>query len=170
MDTYSSEENRKQYSLYRDAFDYEILKNIPELSGSIIEIGCGDGRFIKKLSKHFPDLSITGLDYSTDGIDICKKEIKGNFIASDVMQFEGQFDYVLCFQTLEHFENPDEVVTKMLTLGKRLIISVPNKDYDRCQDHLQFWTVEEFEQYMNQFIYGHAILIDGDQNILFISR
>ena len=169
MDTYSDPQSLKDYERGRDDFDYDILKeiSIPDNS-SIIEIGCGNGRFLRKLHALNPTIKITGLDSSRTGIDSCTD---GIFICTDVRGYvsEIKYDYVLCFQTLEHFPDPDTIVTKLLELGDKLIISVPNKYLDTCDTHLQHWNVDEFNTFMNKHIAGKSKIFNNEFNIIFIS-
>jgi len=171
-DTYSDQASRDSYNIGRNEFDSAILEHVKIPNNStVLEVGCGDGRFIRNLTKVNNTLKITGLDASDAGIYCCK-DIGCDLICCDILSYSvtDKYDYVLCFQTLEHFSNPDEVVEKLKSLGKNIIISVPNKELDKCTEHLQFWDVTEFEKYMNTYINGKAILIDSNQNILFISE
>lgn len=172
LDTYSDKRSRDSYNIGRNEFDSAILEHVKLSDNStVLEVGCGDGRFIRNLIKTNHTLIITGLDASAAGINCCK-DIGCDLICSDILNYDPnkKYDYVLCFQTLEHFSSPDEVIEKLKSLGKNIIVSVPNKEMDKCTDHIQFWDVSEFELYMNTYINGKAILIDSNQNILFISE
>ena len=52
--------------------------------------------------------------------------IEGN-AEYDLKQFpENSFDYVVLGQTLQAFINPEKVITELLRVGKKAIVTIPN--------------------------------------------
>lgn len=80
---------------------------------NIIDIGCGTGRLLKKISDRFPHLEIYGLDLSNDSLNEAKLKIpKGKFIKFDLANDDintlelGVFDRVLSVQVIQHLSKP----------------------------------------------------------------
>ncbi len=66
---------------------------------SVLDVGCGDGAFLRYLEERSPDLKLTGIDYhfnrSTKGI----KYYQGDIFDID---FDGPFDTVVNLAVIEH--------------------------------------------------------------------
>jgi 2-polyprenyl-3-methyl-5-hydroxy-6-metoxy-1,4-benzoquinol methylase len=169
-DTYS---NPTKYEIGRDDFDNEILSHtVFEPNKTVFEVGCGNGRFLKKLITMYPSLELCGLDTSQNGIDVCSMKLSGEFICDDILRYDPilQYDYVMCFNTLEHFTNPEDVLSKIVELTKpngTVYLTIPNIDTDTCKDHVQWWSVESFSEFVSDYFDVKSCeLIDNDQNIL----
>jgi SAM-dependent methyltransferase len=168
VDTYS---DPSVYETGRHEFDDEILTMPFQPGNTLIEIGCGNGRFLKKLQAKYPTLKISGLDSSQTGIDACRQVLDGNFICGDITRYEisDKYDYVLCFNTLEHFRNPNLVMRKLKELchnASILYLTVPNADLDLCDDHMCFWNQEQFKAFaFNYFPRLHCFPFDQNQNL-----
>ncbi len=93
----------------------------------MLDYGCGDGTFLKKVSDIFPNA--TGTDIVQDQVEDCRQRIPGHsFIHID--ELSGKFDVVMCMEVLEHC--PSDIVEMTLTRLSSLIkpdgivvISVP---------------------------------------------
>lgn len=159
------------YEVGRHEFDNAILQNI-EVKGSIMEVGCGNGRFLDKLQMTNPKVKIAGLDSSEAGIAVCRQRVQGEFVCADIQTYatDARYDFVMCFNTIEHFLNPYLVIANMIRMLKpkgRLILTVPNADMDRCQDHRWFWNHRELSMLMGQYFNFFTVqMIDGKQNLL----
>jgi len=102
----------------------ETIKHI-ENKGNILEIGAGEGNFLKKGITERPNASWHGVDISTPNETIFKS------IEELTKQVPIKFDVVCLFQTLEHLSDPLKSLTQMCDLlksGGKLIISVPNNN------------------------------------------
>jgi len=100
---------------------------IPPGVTTVLEVGCGDGRIIRRLPKH---LRATGIDYSHSSVS--KLPGRGLCASLEDLPFpDRSFDLVLCCEVLEHL--PDEMFRRGLhELGriarKYILISVPYKE------------------------------------------
>lgn len=97
------------------------------IPGSVLDIGCGSGRFIDFLSK---DRDYTGLDIShlaIKGAEERHPDLK--FSVKDIVTWEpeGFYDNVFCWTTLEHIppEHIETVANKISALGQNIIIGEP---------------------------------------------
>lgn len=87
---------------------------------SLLDVGCGNGDFMRKLPSNI----------NTIGIDI-KKTSQLNIINDDFLKhkFYQKFDTITFWHSLEHFSNPQKVIKKarsILNKKGRIIISIPN--------------------------------------------
>lgn len=99
----------------------------------VIEIGCEAGYLLKHL---LVAKEVVGLDIARNALEDAKRDIKSDKVkficadASNIPYQDSYFDKVICSQTLEHLNNPDEVVKEMLRVikpGGTVVISVPNE-------------------------------------------
>lgn len=103
----------------------------------ILEIGCANSVWPIYFNQYFSALA-DGLDYSEVG---CKKSrdlfsyhgIEGNVFCEDLfdpsVELVGQYDYVVSFGVVEHFENTGnclDACSKLLKPGGILITLIPN--------------------------------------------
>ena len=132
----------KDYRNYTEYKEIEDLKRLDFIVDSIrshdkpirkiLEVGCGNGNIC---------LALASLGYSVVGMDIDEESIHNaklknkfdnlNFEVRDAKNVptENDFDVVICSETLEHLDFPEEMVQKcsqILDLGGLLISTVPN--------------------------------------------
>ena len=76
--------------------------------GSILDAGCGDGRFLGQVARLRSDYSLFGADYSGRAIEFARLFVpQAHFSVSDLskLQYEpNSFDAVFLIETLEHIE------------------------------------------------------------------
>ena len=99
------------------------------LSGSVLDLGAGDGVFLEMLGESFEDK--IGLDISEEA---SKKAHTKNLkvevfdFASAPLPFDdGRFDTVVMLDVLEHLYSPQNLMAESVRVSqKHIIISVPN--------------------------------------------
>jgi len=103
---------------------------------SLLDVGCGTGASIIRLA---PDMkSCLGIDINDYHCAEFKKLCKENQVSNcdfQVLNIEqndvpNQFDRLICFEVIEHFEDENKGVSamyKVLKIGGKAAISVPNK-------------------------------------------
>lgn len=129
---------------------------------SLIDIGCGDGRFLREVSNIYslPERSLLGVDYSDRAIALAKAMNPGleydcvNIIDSPV---ERTFDVATMVEVLEHIPPPEveeflNSVAKNLRKDGLLVLTVPHKN-KRLQDkHYQHFTSQTLKKILeNRF-------------------
>ncbi len=88
-----------------------IIETIPTSTKTVLDLGCGNGRFYDFISKKYPNIEYTGLDTNNDLLDEAKKKY-GNEKFSNVDIFSGlnkiysKYDLVTVFGVTHHI--PDE--------------------------------------------------------------
>lgn len=106
---------------------------IPEAAVSILDVGTGNGAFLKYLEDHQPQAPmIVGLEPARIAIEnkVCRSEIYQGSI-TDLPFPEGSFDLVSALEVLEHlrfqdFERALEEVQRVA--GRYILISVPYEE------------------------------------------
>jgi len=94
-----------------------IIKSlVKEKQGRILDFGCGGGHFLDRVSDNWDKY---GVEISVIGREVAKtKGIKVYAHLSSLRNYEGAFDVIVMFATIEHLPNPREVVSQLRRLLK----------------------------------------------------
>lgn len=97
----SDNQNRHPWELSRTAM---VLKQLQKLNihGKVLDIGCGDSYFDRRLLKEHPDIEVYGVD-----IYLEKELHEGNLHALNSLEHlpNVQFDFIIMMDVLEHIED-----------------------------------------------------------------
>ena len=88
---------------------------------SLIDLGCGDGGFVRAVRQELPEVKLTGVDISPRRIKGLKKLFsKYKFYVGDVCDtgIKNKFDFVHSSQVIEHVPSDVEMVEEMARLLK----------------------------------------------------
>lgn len=110
---------------------YRILKLMEALpKGSVLEIGCGAGTLLHDLATR--GFSCVGYEASPQAYALARyvhqKSPNVKIVDHTRNDWQGNFDYVLAFEVLEHIEDDVGALAKWRTWlkpGGRLVLSVP---------------------------------------------
>ncbi len=113
-------------------FKYFSLK-----SGRLLDVGCGDGRFLKRAQEM--GFEVWGIDFDRKSVEACreKRGLKNAYAVSleefvDFAEKEGlKFDVITFFEVLEHQDKPREFlenVKRLLKPGGYIAGNVPNRE------------------------------------------
>jgi 2-polyprenyl-3-methyl-5-hydroxy-6-metoxy-1,4-benzoquinol methylase len=123
---------------------------------SLLDVGCGDGRFLYEISQRFSDYQLAGLDYSQRAIDFAKiimRETKVECVCGNIRDqdlFKKKFDIITLIETLEHVKF-DEVkpfltgIDNYLKEDGSFIITVPSKNVDLNKKHYQHFDLNSLK-------------------------
>jgi len=119
--------------------EFKVIANLIEKDTRVLDVGCADGTLMKFL-KDNKNIDIRGLELSKDKVQECIAKgltvIEGN-AEKDLTQFpDKSFDYVVLSQTLQAFLNPELVISELLRVGKKAIVTIPNFGYWKVRLHL----------------------------------
>jgi len=99
-------------------------------SGTLLDVGCGNGAFLKAFSKEYPKYKLSGLEIN----DKYKDEIESingveKLYIGDIDSVNRSFDFISIVHTLEHILDPIQYLISLsnkLNKGGLLFIEVPN--------------------------------------------
>lgn len=112
-------------------WEHEAALPYLDKSHKILEIGCGKGGFLRKLTRDGFDIS--GTELNSKQYDLLAKE--GLTIYPDLLSRHKTrnitYDDIVSFQVLEHIDNPRSFILDSLAMlrpGGKFIFCVPNND------------------------------------------
>ncbi|MDC0436556.1 methionine biosynthesis protein MetW [Candidatus Pelagibacter sp.] len=119
--------------------EFKIIANLIEKNTRVLDVGCGDGTLMEFL-KNNKEIDIRGIEISKNKVQNCIGKgltvIEGD-AEKDLIQFpDHSFDYVILSQTLQAFLNPEQVISELLRVGKKAIVTIPNFGYWKLRLHL----------------------------------
>lgn len=134
-----------------------LLNKIASCSpGSVVDIGCGDGRFTRELANHINPGRLYGIDYSKKAINLAcamnqdKPDIQ--FVAYDITRSWDQegFEAVVLMEVLEHIPINSvplflKSVRGLLRDNGRLFITVPHVNKPVEEKHYQHFSLSSLE-------------------------
>ena len=113
---------------------------------SILELGCGGGKNVRRLLERFPDTVVTGLDYSDVSVEETRKANRKAIDAGRCQVIQGDvsdlpfpdesFDFATAFETIYFWPGPVDSfrqVQRVLKPGGRFMI-VNESDGQNPQD------------------------------------
>ena len=109
------------------------------VQGAVLDLACGIGYGSRELKKFSGMTHYTGVDVSSEAIKYARLNYSDNktvFFEADGLNIEfdsESFDVILTFETLEHIENYEDMVTRFASWLKPnglLIGSVPNASFE----------------------------------------
>ena len=119
--------------------EFKIIANLIEKNTRVLDVGCVDGTLMEFL-KDNNEIDIRGIEISK--INVQKSIGKGLTVIEgdaekDLSQFpDSSFDFVILSQTLQAFLNPEKVISELLRVGKKAIVTIPNFGYWKVRLHL----------------------------------
>jgi ubiquinone/menaquinone biosynthesis C-methylase UbiE len=122
---------------YMHGFDYDVyerarvrtvrgvLKRLQDRGlapASILDYGCGEGRYIGELKKFFPNANLTGCDISEVGLEIAGREQPtASFLPMQdetIPAPDSAFDFVISIEVLEHVADVGKAVNEIARVMK----------------------------------------------------
>jgi ubiquinone/menaquinone biosynthesis C-methylase UbiE len=110
------------------------LSMLPSKTGKFLDLGCGEGYFLKKLSQ-YGKFELYGVDVSKVNLDFAKRLVpNAKFFISDIRSLpfnHSEFDFVSALEVLDHFENPGEVLSEIHRILKNngtFLMSIPDSE------------------------------------------
>jgi|TARA_B110000116_G_scaffold267756_1_gene280590 methionine biosynthesis protein MetW len=119
--------------------EFKIIADLIEKKTRVLDVGCGDGTLMEFLQNN-KEIDIRGIEISKSNVQKCIGKgltvIEGD-AEKDLSQFpDRSFDFVILSQTLQAFLNPEEVISELLRVGKKAIVTIPNFGYWKVRLHL----------------------------------
>lgn len=113
-DTYGTYEDRcPEYRVVA----YELRKMGMRADDTVVDVGAGMGDFGRFLRENGFTGTYIPIDGAQDGTDL------NEWIPDENLRA----DFVVCIETLEHLDNPDETVAWLMTVaGEGIVVTTPN--------------------------------------------
>jgi 2-polyprenyl-3-methyl-5-hydroxy-6-metoxy-1,4-benzoquinol methylase len=127
---------------------------------SLLDVGCGEGRFLCEVSKRFPNKNLMGIDCSRRALEYARllnPQVK--FTCGDITGehlFAERFDVITLIETLEHVR-PSEIpnfvrgLRDNLKTDGALIVSVPSKNLSLNRKHYQHFNLDSLRAALKPF-------------------
>ena len=119
--------------------EFKIIASLIEKNTRVLDVGCGDGTLMQFL-KDNKEIDVRGIEISQNNVQKCIEKgltvIEGD-AEKDLAQFpDSSFDFVILSQTLQAFLDPEKVISELLRVGKKAIVTIPNFGYWKVRLHL----------------------------------
>jgi methionine biosynthesis protein MetW len=109
--------------------DFRAILGMVRPGARVLDIGCGEGLLLEMLARD-NGVEGRGLELSPANVSLCLARglavVQGD-ADHDLADFPSQsFDYAVLTQTLQAVRHPREVLSELLRIGERAIVSLPN--------------------------------------------
>lgn len=139
---------------------YRIIRTLMEMfefdKEEVLDVGCGDGAFLKSLRKSYPNLSLNGFDISDEIVskNMDNIHLSTGDLTKDETIPNKKFDIIICSEVLEHIEDYQKAIinlSKMLKPGGYVFISSPYgmknwTAHDTYARHVRRWELGVIEE------------------------
>jgi small RNA 2'-O-methyltransferase len=149
-----------------------ILEKTP-LNEPVLDIGCGEGNYIREFGKKAPEISYIAVDTNEEVLYKSKKAVK-RWKMENASTFESldeaikagipEGTNVLLTEVIEHMTvaEAEDLINKILSIKgvKSLLVTTPNKDFNqfyplgeefRHSDHKFEFTRQEWDDFTDKF-------------------
>ncbi len=128
-----------------------ILRHLQSAAGgSVLDVGCGRGFYVKAIRTLYPQVNVVGVDFSAEYLAAAQARTSGStadFARADACALPfpaGSFEAVVCSEVLEHIEDDAASLAeiyRVLADDGLLLLSVPHQRYPLLWDPLN-WILE----------------------------
>ena len=117
-------------------WDHEVIKEIITPGARVLDLGCGSGELLERLIR-LKGVRGQGIEIDPEKVYECVGRGVSVFQADLDQGLPGwpdnSFDFVILEETLQTVHEPVKVLSEMIRVGKRGIISFPNFGYWRVR-------------------------------------
>lgn len=117
--------------------------------GKLLDIGCGNGSFLKTFQNDFNSWKLTGLELDYRNEEKINSIPNTTLLVEDIKKVKEKYDLIVLIHALEHIINPAEflnTISKLLNPNGLLFIEIPNfklAPFDiLIADHCSHFTTE----------------------------
>lgn len=177
----------------KDLHRYRIVASKLPDDTSVLDIGCGDGAFLRYLQKAKPNCRTMGADTSGAAMKQLRDSgIPGIHLDGDLplaVQITEYYENIVLMEVIEHVIESEELVRQVIDLQpKRIFITIPNVGFlmhrlrlmfvgrfpvtsifYHMKEHVRFWTVTDFYEWAESLgltVLSHNGQIDRNDKIL----
>ena len=141
-------------------------------ASEVFEVGCGEGHILGMLAQ--AGFSVRGCDISAASLEIARQQLMAQQLqvqifhrsVYDLSESADAAETVLCCEGLEHLEDPEAALDRLLAITKRqLILSVPREPiwcilnamrgkywsrFGNTPGHIQHWSRDQFVAFVSR--------------------
>ncbi len=116
-------------SLINEKKDFKIIADLIPAKSSVIDVGCNDGSLLEFL-KEEKDIDGRGMEIDQQKVQLCLSKgisvIEGDADLDLYDYPDNLFDYSILTYTLQATKNPKNVLSELVRISNKAIISFPN--------------------------------------------
>ncbi|MBI4557175.1 MAG: homoserine O-acetyltransferase [Candidatus Hydrogenedentes bacterium] len=122
--------------------DYDMIVDLVDEGSRVLDIGCGDGELLSKL---IAEKGVDGMGFELSqgniiscvrrGISVVQADIDKGLVGIP----DQSYDFVILSMTLQVITKPDFVLSEMLRVGKKCIVSFPNFGFWKVRAKLMLY-------------------------------
>ena len=153
---------------------YKIVETIVSESEEIqkiLDVGCGKGRYLTKLTKEYPKNHYYAVDLSSRVMSYisCKVEEKKQGTLTNIPYHDAMFDFVYTCEALEHAVDIESAIKELVRVtkpGGKIVIIDKNKDklgYLEIGEWEQWFYKEELLKLLGKYCHS----VSCEQNVLY---
>ena len=122
-----------------DRLDYDRIIDLIPPGSSVLDLGCGHGELLYRLKQRGFE-KLTGVELDEDAIVSCSR-LGLDVLHLDLNQhldpfLDGSYDYVVLSRTLQAVLDVEGLLTEIIRIGRRGILSFPNFAYSKLRTML----------------------------------
>jgi len=122
-----------------DREDFHEIVRLVRPGSRVLDVGCGEGVLLDLLRRE-KAVDGRGIEISSDGVAACLARglsVMQGDADRDLAEFPAEaFDYAILSQTLQAVRQPRKVLSDLLRLAERAIVSFPNFGHWRVRSSL----------------------------------
>jgi methionine biosynthesis protein MetW len=116
--------------------DFREILRLVQPGSRVLDVGCGEGDLLELLWRE-KGVEGRGIEISPEGVSACLARglaVMQGDADSDLDYFPARaFDYAVLSQTLPQVRQPRHVLSELLRIGERAIVSLPNFGHWRAR-------------------------------------
>jgi methionine biosynthesis protein MetW len=116
-------------SLINEKKDFKIIADLIPAKSSVIDVGCNDGSLLEFL-KEEKDINGRGMEIDQQKVQLCLSKgisvIEGDADLDLYDYPDNLFDYSILTYTLQATKSPKNVLSELVRISSKAIISFPN--------------------------------------------
>jgi len=143
----------------------------------VLDVGCGVGYGSQRIAQ-LGAASVTAFDLSADairhaGLHYAHPAVEFSVGNAQSFSFERQFDIVLCFELIEHVENPERVlqcISRVLAPDGVLVMSTPRALAEkRTHFHVYEFTLDEYRSMLGKYFPDTHIYVENNHFVSIVT-
>ena len=124
------------YADQNDRRDLEIIAELVKPGHRVLDLGCGDGAFLRMLKEQH-GAEVLGMEISqrriaeciANGVPVIQSDLDDDLDFAE----NGSFDLVILSQTLQEMRRPDQLLRRIVRVGKHAAVSFINFGHIHCR-------------------------------------